>query len=121
MSLEAIIALNERIAADAAENHLAPFVPDGPEDADSWPPFPFPSLGQVPDGWEAAEHFLVDATGGGRTSEPALTVEQFRTCLRDHITDHPDHGYAITEEGPFQLVVSALRSTRQDLIDRLRS
>jgi len=119
MSLETIIALNNQIADEAIRNDLAPFVPDGPEATDDWPPFPFPNLGHVPDGWQVAEQFFVDKTGLGRSSEPALTVDQFRSSVHDHIMDHPEHGYAIIEEGPFQVIVAALQRTRRDLADRL--
>lgn len=115
MSLEQIIALNEQIAAEARQEGLQPYTPAGPDETDQYPPFPFPNLGQVPDGWEEADTFFVDKTGVGRSSEPALTIEQFRTLLYDYIADHPDHAYAITEEGPFQVVVSALRRTRDSI------
>ncbi len=116
MSLEQIIALNEQIAAEAQQKGLQPYTPSGPEETDEYPPFPFPNLGRIPDGWEEAESFWVDKTGVGRSSEPALTIEQFRTLLYDHISDHPDHAYAITEEGPFQVVVSALRNVRSEIV-----
>lgn len=121
MSLEAIIALNKQAAAEAEKKKLVPFVPNGPDDTDQWPPFPFPNLGRVPDGWEVAERFFVDKTGWGRHSEPALTIEEFRTFVYDHILDHPEHGYAIIEEGPFQVIVAALKRTRRDIADRLNS
>jgi hypothetical protein len=120
MSLEAIIALNNQIAEEAAKKHLVPFVPDGPDDVEKWPPFPFPNLGRVPDGWEVAERFFVDKTGWGRSSEPALTVDEFRMSVHDHIMDHPDHGYAIIEEGPFQVIVAALQRSRREIADRLK-
>ena len=112
MSLEAIRALNEKIAIEAENLSLEPYTPAGPDETDDYPPFPFPSLGKIPEGWEETESFFVDKTGVGRESEPALTIEQFRTLLHDHIADHPSHAYAITEEGPFQLVVSALVRSR---------
>src|SRR4051794_488817 len=119
MSLEAIIAVNKKAAADAEKKRLAPFVPDSPDDTNDWPPFPFPNLGGVPEGWETAETFFVDKTGHGRRSEPALTVEEFTAIVHEHIMDHPEHGYAITEEGPFQVIVSAMQRTRRDIANRL--
>jgi len=76
MSLGAIIAINEEIAAEAAQEERIPFVPDRPENVDRWPPFPFPNLGYYePPGWEATdEQWFVDATGHGAEDEPALTV-----------------------------------------------
>ncbi len=121
MSLEAIIAINNQAAAEAEKKRLSPFVPSGPDATNDWPPFPFPSLGRVPDGWEVAETFFVDATGHGRQGEPALTIEEFRSQIFNNITDHPDHGYAIIEEGPFQVIVAALQRTRHDVANRLKS
>jgi hypothetical protein len=118
MSLEAIIALNNRIAEEAAAKHLEPFVPNAPDDTDNWPPFPFPYIGRVPDGWEVTERFFVDKTGMGRQFEPALTIDEFRMFIYDHILDHPEDGYAIIEEGPFQVIVAAMKRTRRDLANR---
>lgn len=115
MSLEQIVALNERIAAEAQQADKEPYTPGSPDDVDAYPPFPFPNLGHVPEGFEVADTFFVDKTGMGRSYEPALTIEQFRTLLYDHIADHPDHAYAIIEEGPFQVVVGALQRVREDV------
>jgi hypothetical protein len=49
----------------------------------------------------------VDKTGRGYDWEPALTVEQFKQVLRDYVAENPGHGFAIVEEGEFQVVVSA--------------
>ena len=120
MSLETIRAINEELAARAAEEQRVPFVPDGPEDVDRWPPFPFPNFGcYEPPGWEIAEEdWFVDSTGRGREGEPALTVEQFRMELRRHITEHPGDGLAITGEGASQLVVSAFRRAIHEALEQ---
>lgn len=111
MSLESIIAINNEVAATAAEEGRQPHVPAGPEEMDSYPPFPFPALdGYVPAGWEVADgSWFVSRMEEARGAEPALDVEQFRKALREYVTDHRGHGFAITEEGPFQVVVSAMR------------
>src|SRR5438045_2761413 len=111
MSLDVIVALNEEIAAEAAQNDLVPFVPDGPESVDRWPPFPIPNIGyHKPDGWKRTDQeWFVDKSGFGRPGEPALTVEQLKRELRSYIARHPGHGFAITEEGEFQLYISAFR------------
>ena len=111
MSIEAIVALNDETAEQAALDSLLPFVPFSAADVDRWPPFPFPSLGHyTPDGWERTENsWFVDKTGHGRASEPALTVDNFKRQLRAYIANNPGHGFAITEEGPFQVIVSAFR------------
>lgn len=108
MSLEAINALNEEAAALAAAEGLVPFVPFS-DDVDSWPPFPFPDLGCLePEGWIKTEtSWFVDGSGFGREDEPALTVEQFKDELREYISAHSGHGFAITEAGQFQVYISA--------------
>lgn len=118
-SLETIKAINAEIEAEAEEKNLEPYNPSGPDEIEEMESFPFPSLGGVPDGWEETESFWVDHTGWGKSSEPALTIGQFRSLLYDHVADNPDDAYAITEEGPFQLVVSALRRVRSEVADTL--
>ena len=108
MSLSTIIAVNEEIAARALQAKRTPFVPDGPDDVDRWPPFPFPNLGYYePEGWEQVESWFVDKTGVGYESEPAMTHRALKETLRHYIADNLGHGFAITEEGEFQLVISA--------------
>jgi hypothetical protein len=53
--------------------------------------------------------WFVDKTGLGHEWEPALTVEQFKRQLREYVGEHPGHGFAITEEGEFQVYVSAFK------------
>jgi hypothetical protein len=76
-----------------------------------WPPIPFPNLGSLePDGWERTDAlWFVDKTGYGHDGEAALTVEQFKRELRHYVHENPGHGFAITEEGEFQVYVSAFR------------
>ena len=111
MSLHAIVAINNEIAVQAAERTLVPYVPFNVDEVDRYPPIPFPNLGCLkPDGWKkTGQHWFVDKTGHGLPSEPALTCEQFKRQLRGYILRHPRHGFAITEEGEFQAVVSAFR------------
>ena len=111
LSLETLHRLNDQIAVEAAEEGLVPYVPYDADEVDYWPPFPLPDLGYLqPDGWERTEQtWLVDDTGHGYESEPALTGKQFKQELRDYIAANPGHGFAITERGEFQVVVSAFR------------
>ena len=117
MSLNAINALNEQIAAQAAEESLVPFVPFNPEDVDRWPPFPIPNIGYLePDGWIKTETtWFVDKTGWGRDYELALTVDQFKRALHDYINDNPGHGFAMVEEGEFQVVIAAFKPDKTSL------
>lgn len=116
MGIEAIRALNQQAAIEAAELQVVPLIPFSVDDVDDWPPFPFPNCGDfVPHGWEITEAgWFVDATGVGQSWESALTVEQFKTELRKYISANPGHGFAITDEGPFQVVVSAFRRTARN-------
>ncbi len=108
MSLDVLRRVNEEIAAEAAQRGLVPFVPDSTQDVDHWPPFPLPNLGYLePEGWKKADSWFVDKTGHGYESEPALTFSQFKRRLRQYISQHRGFGFAITEEGEFQIIVSS--------------
>jgi len=114
MGLESIVRLNSQIARDAALQRLVPFHPDNVDEIEDWPPFPFPNLGyHCPDGWAEDEdtHWFCDKSGCGRDSEPALTINQLKRVLTDYLEDHPQAGFAIVEEGQFQVYVSAFLPT----------
>jgi hypothetical protein len=108
-SLETINYLNQQAAKKARKHRRKPYVPDGPEAVESWPPFPFPLLGDYdPPGWERTENcWFTDKSGWGRDEEPALTWRQLKDQLQDYIAENPGHGFAITEEGQFQLYITA--------------
>lgn len=111
MSLDAIHRMNSQIATEAAEREMVPYAPFDAEEVDLWPPFPIPNLGTFqPDGWEQTDtQWLVDGTGHGYDSEPALTVEQFKRRLRAYLMENPGHGFGIVKEGDFQVTVAAFR------------
>ena len=74
--------------------------------------FPFPDLSENPsvEGWEQiGDAWFIDHSGFGRKDEPALTLDQFRVKLAMYVAEHPDHGFAITDVGQFQLYVSVYR------------
>jgi hypothetical protein len=108
-SLEVINYLNQQAARKARRHRQKPFVPSGPGAVDAMPPFPFPSLGDFdPPEWERTDDsWFCDKTGWGRADEPALTIVQLKHQLRCYIAENPGHGFAITEEGQFQLYVTA--------------
>jgi hypothetical protein len=110
-SLEVIYHLNQQAAKKARKSRKTPFVPDGPKEVENWPPFPFPLLGDYdPPGWErTGDTWFCDKSGWGEPGEPALTWEQLKNQLQDYIAEHPGHGFGITEEGQFQLYVTAFR------------
>ncbi len=63
-----------------------------------------PNLGDyVPKGWELVEEYFVDSSGFGSTDAPALTVDQFKAKTK------AGFGYAIIEEGQFQLYVGEFK------------
>ena len=111
MSLEVLRQVNEDIARQAAEEGLVPYVPFDVQEVDSYPPFPLPNLGYLePEGWEKTDtSWFVDKTGGGQDYEPALTWSQFKRRMRQYISQHPGHGFAITEEGECQVYISAFQ------------
>lgn len=86
-----------------------PYIPDTADEVES--PFTFPNIGYfVPVGWQkTGANWFVDKTGQGLDWEPALTWQQFRRRLTGCLLRHPGHGFAITEEGEFQVVVSAFK------------
>jgi hypothetical protein len=49
--------------------------------------------------WERVDNFMVDSSGFGQRGESALTLDQFV----DRVV--PRRGYAIIEEGQFQVIV----------------
>ncbi len=62
-----------------------------------------PNIGDYrPRGWKLVEHRLVDKTGLGLEYEPALTVPGLMRWVRSM---GPGNGYAIIEEGQFQVVL----------------
>jgi hypothetical protein len=112
MALEVIIAVNNQIAREAARRRLKPYVPSSSEEVDSWRnlPFEFPNMGShVPKGWEQVESWFVDKYGRGYEWEPAMTHRRFKEVVREYITANPAHGFAVVEEGPFQVVIAAFK------------
>jgi hypothetical protein len=107
MSLEVLRAVNDEIAQQAAREGLVPYVPFSAEEAIT--PFFCPNIGTLkPRGWrKTGASWFVDKTGHGETWEPALTWKEFRQRLAGYVLRHPSHGFAVTEEGECQVVVSA--------------
>lgn len=115
MSLETIRRMAREAAARAAREGKRPYVVTR-EDLADWlaqaeagglPKLPFPNLGEYrPEGWELVDTYLVDSSGFGAPDEPALTARQLLERLQRGM------GYAIIQQGQFQVVVGAFRSTR---------
>ena len=109
MSLEVIRQVNNEIARNAARQGLFPYVPVSAAEATT--PFFCPNIGTLkPRGWKrTGASWFVDKTGHGLDSEPALTWAQFRRQLAVYLLRHPSHGFAIVEEGEFQVILAAFR------------
>jgi hypothetical protein len=109
MSLEVLEAVNNEIARQAAREGLIPYIPASADEAVT--PFFCPNIGSLkPRGWiKTGQTWFVDKTGNGETWELALTWQQFRRQLAGYLLRHPGHGFAITEEGECQVVISAFR------------
>lgn len=109
MSLTAIRNLSDEAARQAAIKKRLPYVPNT-GDIFRWRMngrgVEIPNLGShVPDGWEVVDEeqwLFVDKTGMGADDEPALNLDQFLDRLTDLISEFPNRGYAIVEEGQFQ-------------------
>lgn len=69
----------------------------------------------TPKGWVRLERtFFVDSTGGGRESEPALTIEQFVKELEQLKKSQDHYAVAIREQGQFQVVIGLYRPDPRD-------
>ncbi len=99
MSLQQISEESRKQARKAARLHKRPYVFEE-EDRGTFPPFPFPNLGDYrPKGYEMVATYFVDSFGFGSPGEPALTIDRFVSLLK------PGRGYAIVEVGEFQVVI----------------
>jgi hypothetical protein len=113
MSLSSIKQMSRERAIEAARERRVPFFVEE-EDIefyrqsylDGTLSFPFPNLGDhVPDGWELEDSLFVDSSGFGSSGEAALTICQFIEAME------PNFGYAIIEEGQFQVYVGRFKKT----------
>jgi len=112
MSGATIAAMSRKAASSAAKAHKKPYQV-WPDDLRDWkagiesgnpPKLPFPFLGShIPKGWERTSEFFVDASGFGADYEPALTIKQFVSQIKEN------YGYAITEAGQFQVYIAEYR------------
>lgn len=121
MSTSLIRAMSDHAAYRAAQDDLRPLVVEQDEDVRG-----IPSLGDyVPAGWrraiwadlwatpriydsrkeDAEAYFMVDATGWGSPGEPALTQDEFIAYVAEAGQFRDDLGWAVREEGQFQVVV----------------
>jgi hypothetical protein len=108
--LDVIRRMSEQAGERARQYNKMPYHPENDEEIDLWHAFPFPQLGvYCPDGWEEDEEtrWLCDSTGMGLPNEPAHTADQLKKAVKSYLKEHPHAGFAIVENGQFQVVVSA--------------
>lgn len=100
--------LADEASAKARRDGTEPWAPEsadevaGAFDAGS-PVIPF--LGDhKPDGWAQTPEppMMVDTSGFGSDSEPALTRGQLETRIIRELEEHPGSGWALVEIGQFQ-------------------
>ncbi len=114
MSLDTIRAMSDDQAKKAARRGSRPYVPFNAAEIDSYPPFPFPNIGSYrPKGWELIDEWFVDKSGWGAADEPAMTTEQLKAALLAMNNAGPTYGYAIIEEGEFQLYIGIFKKTER--------
>lgn len=107
MDTDTIRALADEQAEIAAREGHTPYVPWDAAEVDAYGVsrnVPFPNIGSYePFGWELVESQLVDSSGFGADDEPALTLPQLRAWVSENL--RASSGYAIIEEGQFQIVI----------------
>lgn len=105
MSLETIEE-EARLAGEEAEvEGKEPYFLANEESKQDFPPFPFPNLGSYcPEGWEEVDRLFVDKLGSVEQT-PEMFLHGCASIRQ--LIDWLDvgYGYAIVEEGEFQLYV----------------
>ena len=92
-------------AQRAARQNKVPYVPFDESDIDE-KKLSIPNLGNYcPKGYKMIDDVMVDSSGFGSPGEPALTMGEFLDRMRNDLKEKKNLGYAIVEEGQFQVVV----------------
>jgi hypothetical protein len=105
-SLETIKEMTEKRCQEAQNRKLKPLVASRKlnfEDIRSMPNFG----SYRPDGWKLVRELFVDSSGLGAEDESALTINQFLKEIKLF------HGYAIIEEGQFQVMIGEFMKVKQ--------
>lgn len=121
MSLESIKHESRESGRRAAKAGRFPYVPIHEDEIKTYPPFPFPDLGEYrPAGWKLVDTLFVDSTGMGADDEPALSVRQLINKLLEFQRSDKTYGYGVIEAGPFQLYLGVFeRRKHRSLGDKL--
>ena len=108
--LDTIRHINAEAASQSREAGKIPHRLEVGADIDSWPPFPFPHLGDacadVDANHRRIETLFVDSSGFGAEGEPALTVSAFQERLHALFSEHGPLLLAIEDVGQFQVYVA---------------
>lgn len=104
-SLQTIRSVNEAAARRARFQKKLPVVLESVEEIDKFPPFPFPHLGYDCEKVkrERIDTLFCDSSGFGQPGEPALSVDQLKSKLKELVKEHGAIYAAIEEVGQFQL------------------
>lgn len=101
MSLESIEQLSREAGEQAADEEREPLIAFVDKDEAM---VKCPNLGDyVPDGWKLIDRLFVDKMGFGDADGRCLTVEQFIEKVKSGL------GYAIVEEGQFQIYIGVFK------------
>lgn len=107
MSLEAIRYYEKLAALSAMVEGEEPYHPFDEQEPLEWSRgIPIPNLGGYrPVGWKLVGAAFVDSSGFGEGWEPAMTLAQFKTWVHDILLYDSTAGFAIIEEGQFQVYI----------------
>ena len=108
MGLSMISHLCKEAEKKAKKNKVVPLVLAEPEDVDNLGShgYTIPNLGDHrPKGWKLVDHWLCDGTGLGGPNEPALTQRQLKERMKQKLAEGKEYGYAVIEQGPFQVTL----------------
>lgn len=105
-----LTAINDDIAARAAQKGLYPYTPYNVEEldnhGDAWLNL-IPNIGYyAPPSWEEVDNLQVDKSGLDSRG-PAATAEQAVAWARELLEDGKATGFAWIEEGQFQIYLGA--------------
>jgi hypothetical protein len=87
------------------------------EEIDTYPPFPFPSVGDRSDDFDESydriDSLFVDSTGFGGPHEPALTSNQLKYRLQKLYDEHGPLLLAIESVGQFQVNIGVWKTKKE--------
>lgn len=100
-SIEEIIANGDEASVKADEQKLQPYIAksNGDEGVLGCPNFGY----YRPQGWKEVGIYFVDTSGFGTEGGVAITSKQFIASVKE------GNGYAITEEGQFQIYITEFK------------